>query len=109
MIREGGTLRDLEAILADRRDGSAPQGSYSVTLVRDPERVQRKIMEEAFEFCRELERHAAGTDAVPTRTVEEAADLLFHVVAGLVGARVPVADVLAELDRRRAPMPGPHP
>lgn len=96
------TLLDLEAILVERRDGRAPEGSYSVTLVRDPERVQRKIMEEAFELCRELERRAGedpSSDGL--RTVEEAADLLFHVVAGLVGAHVPVADVLAELDRRR--------
>lgn len=94
------TLDELEAVLVDRRDGDAPEGSYSVTLVHDAERAQRKIMEEAFELCRELERRSADAAVAPLRTVEEAADLLFHVVAGLVGARVPVTDVLAELDRR---------
>jgi len=90
-------LDDLEAVLVDRRDGPAPAGSYSVTLLRDPERAQRKIMEEAFELCLELGRPAVD----PQRTAEEAADLLFHVLAGLAGARVPLAAVLAELERRR--------
>lgn len=90
-------LDQLEAVLVSRRDAGAPEGSYSATLLADPERVQRKIMEEAFELCQELGRPQPEA----RRTAEEAADLLFHVLAGLVGARVPLADVLAELERRR--------
>ena len=91
-------LQEVEAVLRARRDGAAPEGSYSVTLVRDPERAQRKIMEEAFELCLELGRAEVDRG----RAAEEAADLLFHVLAGLVGADVPLADVLGELERRRA-------
>jgi phosphoribosyl-ATP pyrophosphohydrolase len=91
-------LLDLEAVLRERRDGAAPASSYSVTLLRDPVRAQRKIMEEAFELCLELGRPVVDRD----RATEEAADLLFHVLAGLAGARVPLAGVLAELDRRRS-------
>src|SRR5688572_23908596 len=49
------TLEALETLLRDRRV-RAPEGSYSVTLVRDPERASRKIMEEAYELCHELTR-----------------------------------------------------
>jgi len=90
-------LAELEAVLRERRDGPAPEGSYSVTLVRDPERAARKIMEEAFELCLELARPAVDA----RRMVEEAADVLFAVLAGLVGAGVELDAVLAELARRR--------
>jgi phosphoribosyl-ATP pyrophosphohydrolase len=91
-----GTLEELEAVLVSRRD-DAPAGSYSATLLADTERAQRKIMEEAFELCLELGRPTVDAE----RTAEEAADLLFHALCGLVGAGVPLADVLAVLDRRR--------
>jgi phosphoribosyl-ATP pyrophosphohydrolase len=88
-------LHDIEAVLRDRLDGADP-GSYSVTLLHDPEQAQRKIMEEAFELCLELGR---GGD--PQRTASEAADVIFHVLAGLVGAGVTLDAVLAELESRR--------
>ena len=85
----------LEAVLHSRR-AERPEGSYSARLFADPELVQRKVMEEAFETCLELGR----TPPVPERVASEAADLVFHLVVGLVDAGVPFADVLAELDRR---------
>ena len=94
-------LTDLEALLRSRRE-EQPSGSYSATLVTDPVAVQRKIMEEAFEVC--LELGAPGVDR--QRTASEAADLVFHLLAGLVGADVAWADVLAELQRRRTPEGG---
>ncbi len=89
-------LAELEAVLVSRRE-DPPPGSYSATLLADPERAQRKIMEEAFELCLELGRPSVDAG----RTAEEAADLLFHALCGLVGAGVPLADVLAVLERRR--------
>jgi phosphoribosyl-ATP pyrophosphohydrolase len=89
-------LATLEQTLLDRRT-NRPEGSYSVTLFDDPELVQRKIMEEAFEVCLELGR--AGVDA--DRVASEAADLIFHLLAGLASVQVPVAAVYAELERRR--------
>jgi phosphoribosyl-ATP pyrophosphohydrolase len=91
-----GTLEELEAILVSRRD-DPPAGSYSATLLADTERARRKIMEEAFELCLELGRPTVDA----ARTAEEAADLLFHALCGLVGAGVPLADVLDVLERRR--------
>ena len=89
-------LSDLEALLVSRRE-EQPEGSYSVTLLTDPTTVQRKIMEEAFEVCLEL----GAPDVDRHRTASEAADLVFHLMAGLVGAGVAWDDVLAELANRR--------
>ena len=91
-----GTLEELEAVLVSRRD-DPPPGSYSATLLVDRELAQRKIMEEAFELCLELGRPSVDAE----RMAEEAADLIFHALCGLVGAGVPLAEVLAVLERRR--------
>jgi phosphoribosyl-ATP pyrophosphohydrolase len=88
-------LRELEAVLRDRLDHADP-GSYSATLLGDPEKAQRKIMEEAFEVCLELGRPEVDRE----RTASEAADLVFHLLAGLTGAGVELDAVMAELARR---------
>ncbi len=93
-------LHDLEGLLRSRKK-QQPTGSYSVALVTDPIMAQRKIMEEAFELCLEL----GSRDVDPDRTVAEAADLVFHLLAGLVGAGVPWDQVLTELASRRRPSP----
>lgn len=95
-------LTDLEAVLRDRK-AHPPPGSYSATLLADPERASRKIMEESYELCLELTR----SEVDPHRTASEAADLFFHVLAGLVGAGVAVEDVMAELAQRRGSTAAP--
>lgn len=92
----GVILDDLEAVLVERRR-SAPPESYSATLLADPEKAQRKIMEEAFEVCLELGRGEVDAE----RAAEEAADLVFHLLAGLVGAGVPLRAVYDALEARR--------
>ena len=57
-------------------------------------KILAKIAEEHGELAAELER--GGTGAI----VHEAADLIFHVLVGLLARGVPVADVFAELQRR---------
>lgn len=94
------SLEALETLLRARRV-DAPAGSYSVTLVTDPARASRKIMEEAYEVCVELTRPSVDRG----RTAEEAADLVFHLLAGLVSVDVPLDDVLAVLESRRGPRP----
>lgn len=89
-------LDDLEAVLQSRRD-NPPEGSYTAELLADPERVQRKIMEEAFELCLELGR----SERSEVRTAEEAADLIYHLLVGLVWAGVPLSDVMTVLEDRR--------
>jgi phosphoribosyl-ATP pyrophosphohydrolase len=92
-------LDELEGILRTRRDEPPAAGSYSADLLRDPERTQRKIMEEAFEVCLELGR--VGDERRDDRIASEAADLVFHLLVGLVGAGVPFSAVLDELAARR--------
>lgn len=90
------SIHVLEQTLLDRR-ATRPEGSYAAELFSDHERLLRKIMEESFELCLEL-----GRDAVePERVAAEAADLVFHLLAGLVAADVRFDTVLAELERRR--------
>lgn len=89
-------LRLLEQTLRERR-AQPSEGSYAVALFADRELIIRKIMEEAFEVTLEIGR----CPAVLSRVVEEAADLVFHLLVGLVSVDVSLDDVIAELDRRR--------
>ncbi len=88
-------LSDLEAVLRSRRD-APPAGSYTAELLADPERLQRKVMEEAFEYCLELGRDPISHE----RVAEEAADVVYHLMVGLVGAGVAWSDVVAVLEER---------
>jgi phosphoribosyl-ATP pyrophosphohydrolase len=92
-------LPELDAFLRARRV-DAPEGSYSAKVLTDPTFAQRKLMEEAFEVCLELQAPTPDRAA----TASEAADLVFHLMAALVGADVAWADVEAELrDRHTRP------
>ena len=91
-----GVIEELEEVLRSRA-AEQPEGSYTTTLLADPELLSRKIMEEAFETTLELGRPAVDRP----RLVSEAADLVYHLVVSLVGAGVTFADVEAELARRR--------
>lgn len=91
------SLHELETVLRSRQS-ERPEGSYSLSLLDDPERAARKIVEEAFEVSVEIMRPSVDSH----RVASEAADLVFHLLAGLVGAGVSVDAVLAELERRRS-------
>ncbi len=90
------SLGELETVLRSRRN-DLPEGSYSATLFADPELLQRKIMEEAFEVCLELGRPSP----IPERVAEEAADLIYHLLVGLVAVDVPLADIQRVLEQRK--------
>lgn len=92
-----GFLPELEAFLRTRQ-AEAPAESYSRTLLTDPVLVQRKVMEEAFEVCLEL----AAADVDHERLAEEAADLVFHLLCGIVGAGGSWGDVESVLRARHA-------
>jgi len=89
-------LEELESLLRERL-AARPEGSYSASLFADRELLQRKVMEEAFEVCLELGRATPNRD----RVAAEAADLLFHLLAGLVATDVPLDRVVADLRSRR--------
>jgi phosphoribosyl-ATP pyrophosphohydrolase len=89
-----GTLERLEATIAARA-GADPESSYVAKLnARGVGKIAQKLGEEAVETV--IAGLGDDTDAL----VGEAADLLFHLMVLLGAKQVPLADVLAELDRR---------
>lgn len=88
------TLPDLEAALAERAKAS-PETSYTARLIADPSRAGKKLGEEAVE--------AAIAAALGDRAalVSEAADVLYHLLVVLLARGVPLAEVMAELEKRQ--------
>jgi phosphoribosyl-ATP pyrophosphohydrolase/phosphoribosyl-AMP cyclohydrolase len=84
----------LERTLADRQR-ERPEGSYTVELLDDPERIGAKVREEAAEVA----RAAAGES--DERVTEEAADVLYHLAVLLRSRDVPLVRVLETLNARR--------
>ena len=88
------TLARLEATIAQRR-GADPASSYVARLnARGLPTIARKLGEEATEAV------VAALSGSREELVGEAADLLFHLMVLLGAKGVPLAEVLAELDRR---------
>jgi phosphoribosyl-ATP pyrophosphohydrolase len=87
-------LQRLAAIIDARRGERASQSYTRELLDAGPERCAKKLGEEAIETV----IAALGTDT--HALTREAADLLYHLLVLLASKRVPLADVLAELDSR---------
>lgn len=88
------TLARIEAVIAARR-GADPDSSYVAKLnAKGLTKIAQKLGEEATETI--IATLVEDREAV----VGEAADLLFHLLVLLGAKDVPLADVLAELDRR---------
>ena len=88
------TLARLEATIAARRGASAETSYVAKLLARGTPKVAQKMGEEAVETV------IAALGADRSALVGEAADLLFHLMVLLAERDVPLAAVLAELDRR---------
>lgn len=88
------TLARLESVIAARRSAS-PETSYVAKLhAAGLPKIAQKLGEEATETV------IAALAGSPKDVTDEAADLLFHLLVLLAERDVPLADVLAELDRR---------
>lgn len=84
----------LEEALAARASSTA-DASYTRSLLdRGAPKIHEKLVEEAGELGRALERES------DERVISEAADVLYHLMVGLLHRRIPVRAVLAELARR---------
>jgi phosphoribosyl-ATP pyrophosphohydrolase/phosphoribosyl-AMP cyclohydrolase len=90
----GEALPALERVLAQRA-AERPDGSYTVELLDDPERIGEKVREEADEVAR------AATGESDERVAEEAADVLYHLAVLLRARGVDLADVEQVLNGRR--------
>src|SRR5260221_9526873 len=87
-------LSRLEAVIAERR-GADPSTSYVAKLnARGVPAIARKLGEEATEAV------VAALSGSREELVCEAADVLFHLLVLLGAKGVPLAEMLAELDRR---------
>ena len=94
MTSAPGTLERLEATIAARA-GADPASSYVAKLnARGIGKITQKLGEEAVETV--IAALTEDRDAL----IGEAADLLFHLLVLLSAKDVPLAEVLAELDRR---------
>ncbi|MES2492347.1 MAG: phosphoribosyl-ATP diphosphatase [Pseudomonadota bacterium] len=88
------TLAKLEATIAQRRTAD-PASSYVAKLnSRGIGKIAQKLGEEATETV------IAAVSGGRFELVGEVADLLFHLLVLLDAKGVPLAEVLAELDRR---------
>ena len=91
--RFSAVLGRLAETIESRRGGDQ-SASYTAQLLSDLDRAAKKLGEEAVEtVIAAMADDRAGL-------VGEAADLLFHLVVLLGAKGVPLAEVLAELDRR---------
>jgi phosphoribosyl-ATP pyrophosphohydrolase len=87
-------LTRLEQTIARRRSAS-PEQSYVAQLhARGLPVIARKLGEEAVETV------IAALSGTREELTGEAADLMFHLLVLLSEKDIPLADVLAELDRR---------
>jgi phosphoribosyl-AMP cyclohydrolase / phosphoribosyl-ATP pyrophosphohydrolase len=88
------SLSVLERTLRARQ-AERPEGSYTVELLSDPERLGAKVAEEAEEVTR------AAREESEQRVAEEAADLLYHLSVLLRSRGVDQAAVMEVLNGRR--------
>jgi phosphoribosyl-ATP pyrophosphohydrolase len=93
-MAERDILERLERAIAARR-GADPGTSYVASLnAKGLDRILEKVAEEAVETV--IASRSGERDSI----VHETADLLFHCMVMLSWHGVPLAEVLAELERR---------
>lgn len=89
----GATLQRLDRTLADRA-AARPEGSYTVRLLNDVNLRLKKLGEESAELV------AALATKDRERAVEEAADLVYHVLVALRAEGIELDDLLDALEDR---------
>lgn len=87
---DDGGLAQLERRLAERIQ-SESNGSYTLRLVREPELLVSKLVEEAAELG-----NAQGRED----SIWEAADVLYFTAVALARSEIRFSEVMRELDRR---------
>ena len=94
--KTGKVLATLEATIADRaREGNAENSYTASLLARGPKKCAKKLGEEGVEAALAC---AAGSRQ---EFVEEAADLLYHLLVALAARDVSLQEVEAALEERR--------
>lgn len=89
------TLIELYDTILARKDADPKDSWTAQLLAKGPEKCAEKFGEEAVEAIIEAVRDDKAA------LTSEAADVLYHLLVMLAARNVPLADVLAELDRRQ--------
>lgn len=88
-------LNELESLIADR-EAKKPEGSYTTYLFeKGVDKILKKVGEEAAEVI------IAAKNRDHNELRYEAADLLFHLLVLLREQKLPLDEVLKELEKRR--------
>ena len=88
------TLEQLYAVVLDRKT-NPQEGSYTCYLFdKGLDKILKKVGEECAETI------IAAKNGVPSDTVGEVSDLIYHLMVMMAEEGIPLGDVLAELDRR---------
>ena len=93
---DAGVIVDVWNTINQRMDERS-EGSYVVSILTHRKGVDKaleKVGEETTEFI------LAAKNGISERTVEEAADLLFHILLALRASGEDLSDVLEELSQR---------
>lgn len=87
-------IRDLEDLLYDRKEEMS-SGSYTTTMYKKGlDKIAQKVGEEAVETV------IAAKNRGQKETVEEAADLLFHLMLLLAEKNIPFQKIIKTLRKR---------
>ena len=89
-----GTLERLYSVVLSRK-ADPQEGSYTCYLF---DKGLDKILKKVGEEC--AEPVIAAKNGVPSDTVGEISDLIYHLMVMMAEQGIPLEDVLAELDRR---------
>jgi phosphoribosyl-ATP pyrophosphohydrolase len=90
-------IAEIWSVIQERAK-TPSQESYTSRLLADAkgiDKVLEKVGEESTEFI------IAAKNGMNERTVEEAADLIFHLLVALRASGIDLSDVMQELERRR--------
>jgi phosphoribosyl-ATP pyrophosphohydrolase len=90
-------ISEIWSVIQERAINPSPE-SYTSRLLSDPkgiDKVLEKVGEESTEFI------IAVKNGVNERTIEEASDLIFHLLVALRAAGSDLDDVMQELKKRR--------
>ncbi|MCI8761887.1 MAG: phosphoribosyl-ATP diphosphatase [Oscillospiraceae bacterium] len=89
-----GTLERLYSVVLSRK-ADPQEGSYTCYLFdKGLDKILKKVGEECAETI------IAAKNGVPSDTVGEISDLIYHLMVMMAEQGIPLEDVLAELDRR---------
>lgn len=88
------TLERLYSVVLDRK-ANPQEGSYTCYLFdKGLDKILKKVGEECAETI------IAAKNDVPSDTVGEVSDLVYHLMVMMAEKGIPLTDVLEELDRR---------